>query len=139
MGCHSSDRLPASTRVASDSLAANIELAMPTLRHDTATVIELSAEGTTLDATYRDSTLQRLRAVYLGEMGRATETFYFDTSLFLVVRGEVRYDTPLSGNVADSSTQRFDLRADSTARSVRDSLLAEARTLLGHLRSARKP
>lgn len=109
------------------------------MRRDTATILELSAEGATLDAAYRDSTLQRLRAVYLGEMGRATETFYFDTSLFLVVRGEVRYDTPLSGRGADSSTMRFDLRSDSTSSLVRDSLRAKARALLGHLASARKP
>lgn len=139
-GCNSSDQRPASSRVASDSLAAAIERAVPSLRHDTATVLEISTEGATLDASYRDSTLlQRLRAVYLGEMGRATETFYFDTSLFLVVRGEVRYDVPLSGHVADSSTTRFDLRSDATSPSVRDSLQVEASKLLGHLTSARKP
>lgn len=139
--CNTSEkaREPSRTTLTSDSIAVSIDRSVADLRRDTATVLDLSAEGATVEAAYRDTTLRRLRAVYLGEAGRATETFYFDSSLMLVVRGEVRYDVPLSGRIADSTTKRFDLRSASTPQTVRDSLQHEAQALLGHLASARKP
>lgn len=136
--CEPRDTSAPHAAVSSDTIAARIEAAVSILRRDTATVLELSAEGATLDAAYRDTSLQRLRAIYLGEMGRATETFYFDSTLFLVVRGEVRYDMPLSGRVADSSTKRIDLRVSTASTVVRDSLRNEVRLLLEHLAAARR-
>lgn len=138
--CDSPKQAPSMSRagVPSDSLAERIDHSLPTLRRDTATVFGLSAEGASLEAAYRDTTLQRLRAVYFGETGRATETYYFDSVAFLLVRGQVRYDAPLSGRVAESTTTRFDLRANSMSQAVRDSLQAEARVLLGHLTAKRR-
>ncbi|MBC8088876.1 MAG: hypothetical protein H7Z40_16550 [Phycisphaerae bacterium] len=126
------------TKTSPDLQAAEIDGAFPMMRKDTAIVLELSTEGARLEAAYSDSTLRRLRAEYLGETGRATDTFYFDSVLFLVVRGSVSYDAPLSGHAADSTTTRFDLRSDSTPPSQRDSLRAAARTLLVHIASAQK-
>jgi len=58
-----------------DSVARLIEQKLPRLRHDTATVFGLSAEGATVTASYEGTALRRLRAEYLGESGRATESF----------------------------------------------------------------
>ena len=119
-----------------ESRAAAIDSQVPTMRHDTATVLGLSAEGATLDAAYDGTKLRRLRAEFLGETGRATETFYFDSAAFYVVRGEVRYDAPLSGRVADSTSRTLDLTRPGVLRSEVDSLNAAARELLRHLRES---
>jgi hypothetical protein len=76
-----------------------------------------------------------LRAEFLGETGRATETFYFDGGLFFVTRREYRYDGPLSGRVLDSSVRSVDLTAPVTSLAVADSLRAAAGELLAHLRN----
>jgi hypothetical protein len=104
------------------------------MRRDTATVLGLSTEGARLEASYSGSALLRIRAEFLGESGRATETFYFDSTLFLVTRRIVRYDAPLSGRGADSTTQRYDLTRPETPRALVDSLRTAARELLAHLR-----
>ncbi len=119
-----------------ESRAAAIDSQVPTMRHDTATVLGLTAEGAWFDAAYDGTKLRRLRAELLGETGRATETFYFDSAAFYVVRGEVRYDAPLSGRVADSILRTYDLTRPGVLRSEVDSLNAVARELLRHLRES---
>ena len=118
---------PASAR------AAVIDQQVSQMRRDTATVFGLSAEGASLEAAYEGTMLRRLRGEFLGEGGRATETFYFDTALFLVVRTELSYDAPSSGRGSDSVTLRFDLAAPETPAHLADSLRSEARALLAHL------
>jgi hypothetical protein len=120
--------------LSADSLAARIDHRMTQLRHDTVTVFDLSAEGARITASYSGDSLRRLHARYLGETGRATETYYFDSTLFLVIRSDERYSEPLTGRVVDSSTTRFDLTAAGTPKTLVDSLEAEARILLGRIR-----
>jgi hypothetical protein len=117
-------------RVSADARAAAIDARVATMRRDTATVLSLSTEGATLEAAYDGAALRRLRAIYLGETGRATDTFYFDSTVFLVVHGEARYDAPLTGRVADSTVIRHDLTQPGAPKSEADSLSAVARALL---------
>ena len=103
---------------------------MSRLRRDTMTVLGLSAEGATLEAAYDETQLRRLRATYLGESGRATDTFYFDSTAFFVVRREFHYDAPLSGRITDSIVHTFDLTRTGVPSVEVDSLNALARALL---------
>ena len=116
-----------------DSLAAAIERERPTLRHDSATVLSLSTEGATIEADYAGTALRRLHADFLGETGRASETYYFADRLMLVIRRDYRYDAPLSGRVIDSTIRRFDLRDSAAAPAQAESLRAGARALLAAL------
>ncbi|MCC7052987.1 MAG: hypothetical protein IT355_06930 [Gemmatimonadaceae bacterium] len=106
---------------------------MSRLRRDTATVLGLSTEGATLEAAYDGMQLRRLRAIYFGEMGRATDTFYFDSAAFFVVHQTFHYDAPLSGRVTDSAVRTFDLTGAHVTRVEADSLKAVARDLLQRL------
>jgi hypothetical protein len=117
-----------------DARAAAIDARVVVMRLDTATVLELSHEGATLEAAYDSAHLRRLRGVFLGLMGRVTETFYFDSTLFLVIRRNERYETPMSGRVIDSTITRFDLTLPDVPQARRDSLAASATALLQHLR-----
>ena len=146
-GCRSaSDDLVARA----DSLAAHIDREAASLARDTAVVFDLSTEGAFLEAHYQHDSLRRLKGSSLRETGRASETYYFDPSLFLVVRTDGRYDAHLSGRVRDSSSDRIyvgdggvvrwirrpDSRASldsATARRAADSLNAAALELLGRL------
>jgi hypothetical protein len=116
-----------------DARAAGIDSQAPRMRRDTVTVQGLSTEGAGLEAAYSGSALRRLRAEFVGETGRAVETFYFDSALFLVRRTDFRYDAPHSGRIVDSTTSRYDLTSPSTPQTTVDSLRAAARDLLIHL------
>jgi hypothetical protein len=117
-----------------DARAAAINARVGVMRLDTATVLELSHEGATLEAAYDSAHLRRLRGEFLGLMGRVTETFYFDSTLFLVIRRHESYDTPMSGRVIDSTLSRYDLTRPEASRTQVDSLAASATVLLQHLR-----
>lgn len=131
LACGSPSAQPPTAEVRASAIESQVAL----MRRDTATVFGLSAEGARLEAAYADTALRRLRAEFLGETGRATETFYFDSGLFLVTRRDFRYDAPLSGRVLDSSVESFDVRAPATSPAVADSLRAAASELLAHLRN----
>lgn len=118
----------------SDAHAVAIDARVRVMRLDTATVLELSHEGATLEAAYDSAHLRRLRGEFLGLMGRVTETFYFDSTLFLVIRRDERYDTPMSGRVVDSTLARYDLTLPDVPRARRDSLSVAATALLQHVR-----
>ena len=81
-------------------------------RHDT-TVLGLSTEGTRV-VTWRpdDGSLAKVLVESLGEMGRASQTYYFARGwgLCLVVSRADTYDAPLSGHVV--STQLDSLYYD---------------------------
>ena len=128
--CGAGDHSPASD---AESRASSIERELPTLRRDSGTVFGLSAEGAHVDAAYRGPQLRRLAARFLGETGRAHETYYFDSTLFLVIRRDEYYGAPLSGNVRDSNITRYDLTPGETPKARADSLNAEARALLNAL------
>ncbi len=117
-----------------DARAAAIDARVRVMRLDTATVLELSHEGATLEAAYDGANLRRLHAVLLGLTGRAIETYYFDSTLFLVIRRDERYDAPMSGRVVDSTLARYDLTTPGVPRPQVDSLTASATALLQHLR-----
>ncbi len=133
-----------------DSMAAVIDGEVATLLRDTALVSGPTAEGAFLEAHYQHDSLRRLRGSFLGGSGRATETYYFNPMLFLVVRADERYDAPLSGRVRDSSSDRIYIAdggvvrwvrrpasrgsLDSgTARRAADSIGAAARVLLARI------
>ena len=124
---------PRGAATPTDQRAAAIEARIPQMRRDTATVLGLSTEGAALEASYDGTVLLRLRAEFLGETGRAVETFYFDSALFLVTRRVVQYDAPLSGRGIDSTTQRYDLTAATTAPAIADSLRTVASELLARV------
>lgn len=115
--------------------AAAIDTRLPQLRHDTATVLGLSAEGSTVDAAYDGAALRRLHAEHLGEMGRASETFFLDSAVFLIIRRDWRYDSPLSGRVVDSSDTRLDLTLPGTTPQTRDSVARAVRTILDAMKA----
>ena len=121
-------------KLSADSVAAAIDREADHLRQDTATVLGLSAEGARITSSYAGDTLRRLRVELLGETGRATNTFYFDSTLVFVVKSKIRYDAPMSGRVADSSATRYDLTTPAMPVPVADSLRAEARDLLAKMR-----
>jgi len=136
VACSRQDDTMPIAAVRGDSVARRIEQELPRLRQDTATVLGLSAEGATVTASYEGTALRRLRAEYLGESGRTTESFYFDSSLVFVTTSEYRYDRPMTGKVVDSTTRRVDLTLPATPRATRDSLRAEAESLLARMKKA---
>ena len=136
IACSKHDNTIPIITVRGDSVARRIEQKLPRLRHDTATIFGLSAEGATVTASYEGTALRRLRAEYLGESGRTTESFYFDSSLVFVTTSEYRYDRPMTGRVVDSTTRRVDLTLPATPRATRDSLRAEAESLLARMKKA---
>src|SRR5262249_4477155 len=75
LGLSCSKREPVVRAHSIDSAVLAIDHRAATLRHDTATVLGLSSEGTTIDASYAGDTLVRLHATHLGENGKAVETF----------------------------------------------------------------
>ncbi|MFN8573750.1 MAG: hypothetical protein U0132_16965 [Gemmatimonadaceae bacterium] len=118
------------TTTSADSLAKEVEAALPSLRRDTATVFGLSTEGAFIEADYQGMTLRRLHSEFFGESGRAVENYYFDSGLRLVLRTEFKYDRPFSGRVTDSVTVRFDLTVPAVSRRLVDSLTTSAQELL---------
>ncbi len=101
-------------------MAAVIDGEVATLLRDTALVSgPPPAEGAFLEAHYQHDSLRRLRGSFPGELGRATETYYFNPTLFLVVRTDERYDAPLSGRVRDSRSDRIYLGDGGVVRWLR--------------------
>lgn len=128
--CSVKEHSPASD---ADTRAATIEAELRTLRRDSGTVLELSTEGAVIDAAYRGTQLRRLAATFHGETGRAHETYYYDSTLFLVIRHDARYDASLSGHVQDSTITRYDLTGTAMPAARAESLSAAARALLDAL------
>lgn len=110
-------------------IALQIDSSARSMRVDSISIPEASSEGASVEALSDAGRIRRLAATYFGEGGRATELYYFDSSLVLVVRREYRYDRPLTGRVVDSLVTRIDVRADPIAKSTRDSLLSQAAQL----------
>ena len=76
-----------------------------------------STEGGELTAYFSDQALRKLAAKFYGETGQALEEYYFwDGRLFFVLRGESRYDKPLSGKVKSKSEERFYFADDALIR-----------------------
>jgi hypothetical protein len=67
-----------------------------------------SAEGGELVAYFKDRSVEKLQASFLGETGKATEEYYFwNSELIFVLRVESHYTKPMSGVVKDKTEQRF--------------------------------
>jgi hypothetical protein len=132
IGCAPAKGSPAAGPANPDSVIAVVERDMPHFRQDTATRFGLSAEGASLTASYDGQQLRRLRAQYLGETGRSTESFYFDSALVSVLTRTERYDRPMSRRVVDSAVRRIDIAT--VAPGTRDSLHMRVDTLLAYLK-----
>jgi hypothetical protein len=67
-----------------------------------------SAEGGELTAYFKDRSVEKLSAKFLGETGKALEEYYFwNSELIFVLRVESHYTKPLSGVVKTKSEERF--------------------------------
>ena len=67
-----------------------------------------SAEGGELTAYFRDRSVEKLSATFLGETGKAVEEYYFwNSELIFVHRVESRYTKPHSGVVKNKTEERF--------------------------------
>ena len=113
----------------SSLIALQIDSSSSSMSIDSISIPEASAEGASVEALSDATGIRRLTASFFGEGGRAIETYYFDSSLVLVIRREYHYDRPLSGRVIDSLITRVDLQSYTIAPSKRDSLLSQAAEL----------
>jgi hypothetical protein len=69
---------------------------------------EESTEGGELTAWFKDRSVEKLSAKFLGEMGKAVEEYYFwNSELIFVFRVESRYTEPFSGVVRTKKEDRF--------------------------------
>lgn len=67
-----------------------------------------SAEGGELIAYFKDRSVEKLSATFLGESGKALEEYYFwNSELIFVLRVESRYTKPMSGVVQTKTEERF--------------------------------
>jgi hypothetical protein len=67
-----------------------------------------SAEGGELLAYFKDRSVEKLRATFFGESGKALEEYFFwNTELIFVFRVESHYTKPMSGVVKIKSEERF--------------------------------
>jgi hypothetical protein len=67
-----------------------------------------SAEGGELTAYFKDRSVEKLSATFLGETGKALEEYYFwNSELIFVFRVESHYTKPMSGVVQTKTEERF--------------------------------
>jgi hypothetical protein len=67
-----------------------------------------SAEGGEMTAYFKDSSVRKLSAKFLGETGKALEEYYFwNSELIFVLRVESHYTKPMSGVVKTKTEDRF--------------------------------
>src|SRR3954468_12279502 len=67
-----------------------------------------SAEGGELTAWFKDRSVEKLSAKFLGETGKALEEYYFwDSELIFVFRVEWRYTKPMSGVTKSRTKDRY--------------------------------
>ena len=97
-----------------------VERKLPTFELVQRDINGFSAEGGTLRGYFDASQLQKIRAEFLGETGRATEEFYFaNGEPVFVYRVDEWYDRPLSGRVVRRIATRYYLSRGQILRRVR--------------------
>jgi hypothetical protein len=81
-----------------------------------------SLEGGELAAYFNGRAIMKIVATHYGEMGRASEEYYYwDEKLIFVFLKEYRYDSPLSGKVARTKEDRLYFSDDRLIRWVDES------------------
>jgi hypothetical protein len=99
---------------------AAIERELPTSRVVAHAIHDFSTEGGELRAYFRGAELQKLRARYFDESGRAREEYYFaNGELVFMYRVDERYDQPLSGRVNRRMEHRYYLNGGQLIRRIR--------------------
>ena len=87
---------------------AQIEKGLKDCRQVKRDLPEQSTEGGELTAYFKDRSVEKLRAMFLGEMGRVVEEYYFwNSELIFMFRVESRYTKPFSGVVRTKKEERF--------------------------------
>ena len=76
-----------------------------------------STEGGELVAYFHGPSVMKMVATFFGEMGKATEEyFYWNGKLIFVLRTDRTYDKPLSGKVIKTAESRFYFNNDAMIR-----------------------
>lgn len=76
-----------------------------------------SAEGGELIAYFKGPSIVKITATFYGEMGRATDEFYYsDDKLILIFRKHSHYGSPLSGKVVRTTENRYYFKDDKLIR-----------------------
>lgn len=76
-----------------------------------------SAEGGQMVAYYDGRGIFKIAATFYGEMGKATEEYYYwDNKLIFVLRTENTYSKPLSGKIVRTTVNRFYFSDDKLIR-----------------------
>jgi hypothetical protein len=76
-----------------------------------------SAEGGELIAYFKGPAIVKISATYFGEIGRATEEYYYvNEKLIFVYRKDSRYNRPLSGKIVSTAESRFYFKDDKLIR-----------------------
>ena len=76
-----------------------------------------SAEGGELTAYFQGPSIVKITATFYGEMGRATDEFYYsDDKLIFIFRRQANYTAPLSGKVVSTRENRYYFKDDKLIR-----------------------
>lgn len=96
---------------------STINSKVPTYRKVKKNLTGFSAEGGELVAWFHGPSIMKLTATFLGEMGRATEEYYFwNGKLIFVFRQDSNYSKPLSGKVVSKKENRYYFANDKLIR-----------------------
>lgn len=80
-------------------------------------LLGFSAEGGELFAYFSGPSIVKISATFFGEMGRATDEFYYSNDrLIFVFRRQSHYSAPLSGKVVRTTENRYYFKDDKLIR-----------------------
>ena len=80
-------------------------------------LLGFSAEGAELIAYFSGPSIVKISATFYGEMGRATDEFYYSNDkLIFVFRKHSHYGAPLSGKVVRTTENRYYFKDDKLIR-----------------------
>ncbi len=80
-------------------------------------LLGFSAEGGELVAFTRGPSIVKMTATFYGEMGRATDEFYYaNDKLIFIYRKHSHYNRPLTGKVVRTTENRFYFKDDKLIR-----------------------
>ena len=87
---------------------AQIEKGLKDARRVKRDLPEESTEGGELTAWFKDRSVEKVSALFMGEMGKAVEEYYFwNSELIFMFRVESRYTEMFSGVVKSKKEERF--------------------------------
>lgn len=80
-------------------------------------LLGFSAEGGELIAYFSGASIAKISATFYGEMGRATDEFYYaNDQLIFIFRKHAHYGEPLSGKVVRTTENRYYFKDDKLIR-----------------------